>query len=55
MYSMLTANHFEYDCTWPTREYGYVDAELGLYPYTLDYASVQDCQIPPCPTCSFPG
>ena len=55
MYSMLTANHFEYDSSWPTREYGYVDAELGLYPYTLDYASVQDCQIPPCPTCSFPG
>ena len=38
-----------------TRAYGYIDAEYGLYPYTLDYASKQDCPIAPCPECSHPG
>jgi len=55
MYTVLEHNNFNYDCTWPTRTFGYVDAEQGLYPYTLDYKSVQDCQIPPCPKCSHPG
>merc|ERR1712193_126031 len=55
MYTVLENNNFNYDCTWPTRTFGYVDAEQGLYPYTLDYKSVQDCQIPPCPKCSHPG
>jgi len=55
MYSMLENNKFEYDCTWPTRTYGFVDAEIGLYPYTLDYASIQDCPIKPCPSCAHPG
>ena len=41
MYSMLEHNNFRYDCTWPTRAFGFTDAELGLYPYTLDYKSVQ--------------
>jgi hypothetical protein len=40
-----------YDCTWPT--IGYMDP--GLWPYTLDYATVQDCQSGPCPTASIPG
>merc|ERR1712236_80162 len=43
MFQMLKENNFEYDCTWPTRKFGYLDAEAALYPYTLDYASVQDC------------
>jgi len=55
MYSMLDENKFTYDCTWPTRTYGYLDAMNGLYPYTLDYKSVQDCPIEPCPKCSHPG
>ncbi|XP_052751015.1 chitin deacetylase 8-like [Galleria mellonella] len=41
----------EYDCTWPTIAY----TEPGLWPYTLDYASTQDCVIAPCPTASIPG
>ena len=55
MYTVLENNNFNYDCTWPTRyskflsglqtflkrTFGYVDAEQGLYPYTLDYKSVQ--------------
>jgi len=55
MYSMLEKNNFKYDCSWPTRAFGYVDAEQSLYPYTLDYKSVQDCPIQPCPTCAHPG
>ena len=41
MYSMLEHNNFRYDCTWPTRKFGFTDAMQGLYPYTLDYKSVQ--------------
>jgi len=55
MYSMLEHNNFRYDCTWPTRKFGFTDAMQGLYPYTLDYKSVQDCPIEPCPKCSHPG
>jgi len=55
MYEMLRENGFSYDCTWPTRTYGYLDATNGLFPYTLDYKSIQDCPIEPCPKCSHPG
>jgi len=55
MFQMLAENSFHYDCSWPTRAYGYIDAEMGLYPYTLDYSSVQDCPIKPCPECAYPG
>jgi len=54
-FSMLYNNNFDYDCSWPTRAFGYMDAEIGLYPYTMDFESVQDCEISPCPTCSYPG
>merc|ERR1719334_1479133 len=52
---MLENNNFQYDCSWPTRKFGYKDAMLGLYPYTLDFKTVQDCEIEPCPKCSHPG
>merc|ERR1711976_713859 len=55
MFQMLSENNFVYDCSWPTRQYGYIDAEYGLYPYTLDYKTKQDCPIQPCPTRSWPG
>ena len=55
MFKMLYDNNFLYDCTWPTRRFGYVDAEYGLYPYTLDYKTKQDCPIEPCPECSWKG
>lgn len=55
MFQMIAENNFKYDCSWPTRSFGYVDAESGLYPYTLDYSTVQDCPIKPCPKCSYPG
>jgi len=55
MFEMIAENNFLYDCSWPTRSYGYLDAEFGLFPYTLDYRTVQDCPIDPCPKCSYPG
>ncbi|XP_075985864.1 chitin deacetylase 8-like [Anticarsia gemmatalis] len=40
-----------YDCSWPTMHF----TNPGLWPYTLDYATTQECLIPPCPTASIPG
>jgi len=40
-----------YDCSWPTQHM----VNPGLWPYTLDYKSTQDCALGPCPTSSFPG
>uniref|UniRef100_A0A1A9ZI54 NodB homology domain-containing protein n=1 Tax=Glossina pallidipes TaxID=7398 RepID=A0A1A9ZI54_GLOPL len=40
-----------YDSSWPTQMY----KDPAMWPYTLDYLSVQDCQIGPCPTASLPG
>ncbi|RZC36106.1 hypothetical protein BDFB_003224 [Asbolus verrucosus] len=40
-----------YDCSWPTQNF----VKPGLWPYTLDYASNQDCPIGPCPKSSIPG
>lgn len=40
-----------YDSTWGTQQ----SINPGLWPYSLDYASTQDCQIPSCPTASIPG
>ncbi|KAJ3661997.1 hypothetical protein Zmor_006366 [Zophobas morio] len=40
-----------YDCSWPTQTF----RNPGLWPYTLDYKSNQDCSIGPCPEDSIPG
>ncbi|XP_075168298.1 chitin deacetylase-like 9 [Haematobia irritans] len=40
-----------YDSSWPTQQY----RNPAMWPYTLDYLSLQDCQIRPCPTASIPG
>lgn len=39
-----------YDSSLPTRQY----VNPPMWPYTLEYASHQDCAITPCPTASFP-
>jgi len=44
-FRMIENNGVEYDCSMPTYDY----SEEGLFPYTLDYRSEQDCQIKPCP------
>ncbi|XP_021955957.1 chitin deacetylase 7 [Folsomia candida] len=51
MYSALVGGGFEWDCSRPTQN----QRIPGLWPYTNDYASTQDCQIPTCPDEAFPG
>lgn len=41
----------KYDCSWPTITH----INPPLWPYTLDFASTQDCPIPSCPSASIPG
>ncbi|RVE52174.1 hypothetical protein evm_003247 [Chilo suppressalis] len=50
-FEVLKENDMLYDCSWPTRNF----INPGIWPYTLHYASNQDCPIPPCPTASIPG
>ncbi|CAG9792395.1 unnamed protein product [Diatraea saccharalis] len=50
-FEILKDNNMLYDASWPTMSF----VDPGLWPYTLDYASIQDCPIPPCPTASIPG
>jgi hypothetical protein len=51
MYKAFSDGGLVYDCSRPTQNY----RKPGLWPYTNDYASIQDCQIPTCPTDAFPG
>jgi len=55
MFEALYENHFQYDCSMPSRAFGYLNLENGLYPYTLDHDTIQDCEVEVCPSCSFPG
>ncbi|KAL4716750.1 hypothetical protein ACJJTC_001906 [Scirpophaga incertulas] len=50
-FEVLAESGMTYDCSWPTITH----IDPGLWPYTLDYASTQDCVIAPCPTASIPG
>ncbi|XP_072946462.1 chitin deacetylase 8-like [Epargyreus clarus] len=50
-FQMMASADLTYDLTWPTTRY----QDPGLWPYTLDYASSQDCITPPCPSASIPG
>ena len=54
-FSMLQENGFEYDCSMPSQEYGFVNLDSGIWPFTLDHQSGMDCQIKPCPNCSYPA
>jgi len=54
-FGMMEKNGFSYDCSMPTQAYGYIDADRALYPYTLDYRSVQDCEVGTCPKCQYKG
>jgi hypothetical protein len=62
MYEVLSENGFLYDCSWPSLRYTpwFVDVgedtPLGtLWPYTLDYMSIQDETVGTKPTESYPG
>ncbi|CAH2058121.1 unnamed protein product, partial [Iphiclides podalirius] len=50
-FQVMAETGLKYDSSWPTTRF----VSPGLWPYTLDYASTQDCVIPPCPTASIPG
>ncbi|XP_018020181.1 chitin deacetylase 7 [Hyalella azteca] len=61
MFGALKEAGFDYDCSWPSLQYtpwfrqpdgSYKGA---LWPYTLDYASIQDQTVGVKPTESFPG
>lgn len=41
----------EYDNSWPTQHF----ISPGLWPYSLDYQTMQDCSIGVCPNASIPG
>eukprot|EP00088_Acartia_fossae_P005651 TRINITY_DN12551_c0_g1_i1.p1 TRINITY_DN12551_c0_g1~~TRINITY_DN12551_c0_g1_i1.p1 ORF type:complete len:434 (+),score=86.22 TRINITY_DN12551_c0_g1_i1:28-1329(+) len=55
MYKAFYDAGFTYDCSWVSRDYGYHHLDDGLFPYTMDKRSVQDCEVEPCPICSYPG
>ncbi|KAF5278967.1 hypothetical protein FQA39_LY05645 [Lamprigera yunnana] len=50
-FKMIQETDLKYDCSWPTQSY----IKHGLFPYTLDYESSQDCSAGPCPNSSIPG
>ncbi|EDO30402.1 predicted protein, partial [Nematostella vectensis] len=49
-FKALHDNKFTYETSMPTQQ-----NNPPLWPYTLEYASTQECVIPPCPTGSYPG
>ena len=56
--NMMKKFGFEYDCSLPSQSHGYLNMDLGRWPYTLDYQCnelVENCEIEPCPVCSHPG
>lgn len=50
-FQMLAENDFVYDSSWPTQTF----IEPGMWPYTLNGRSTQDCPIGPCPVESWPS
>jgi len=55
MIESLQNDGFKYDCSWASQRYGYLQLDNGLFPYTLDYASYQDCEVGRCPECKHDG
>lgn len=48
-YIAMVAAGLKYDSSWASK------IEPGLWPYTLNYASIQECMIGSCPTSSIPA
>ncbi|XP_076046293.1 chitin deacetylase 8-like [Oratosquilla oratoria] len=58
MFRALQDLGFEYDCSWSTLHYTNwcgTKPRGAMWPYTLDYPSIQDCQIGRCPEGKYPG
>jgi hypothetical protein len=49
-YKALRDVGLTYDSSWPTQAHF-----SGMFPYTLDYPSIQDCPLGRCPTSLIPG
>lgn len=50
-FDVLHEGGFLYDSTMSTLQF----TDPPLWPYTLDYPTIQECNIPPCPNKSYPG
>lgn len=50
-YKALSEGGFTWECSRPT----WNQRTPGLWPYTNDFLSTQDCQIAPCPNGQYPG
>lgn len=50
-FEMLNKENFLYDSSWPSLRY----TNPGIWPYTLDTRSTQDCVIGPCPVRNYSG
>lgn len=48
-FNMLKQSGFLYDLSWATQNY----IQPGMWPYTTEYLSTQECLIPPCPDESY--
>lgn len=48
-FQVIADSGLKYDYSWATLDY----KNPGLWPYSLDYASIQDCVNLPCPTASI--
>ena len=55
MFMMMQEQGFKYDASAPSQAFGYNHLNHGRYPYTFDYKNDMDCQVEPCPHCTFPG
>ncbi|XP_071547694.1 chitin deacetylase 7-like [Panulirus ornatus] len=58
MFTALSEAGLTYDSSWPTLEYTNwhgANPKGALWPYTLDYPSIQDCQLGRCPSKKFKG
>ncbi len=51
MYEVFSQAGLQYDCSQPTMDF----RKPGLWPYTNDYLSIQECIVNPCPVGSHPG
>jgi hypothetical protein len=51
MYRAMVSGGLAWEASRPTQTY----RNPGLWPYTNDFDTIQDCQIAPCPTGNYPG
>ncbi|GAB6029743.1 hypothetical protein CHUAL_005459 [Chamberlinius hualienensis] len=51
MFQALWDYGFLYETSMPTLRY----TDPPLYPYSLDYKTIQECEVTPCPQNSYPG